>query len=179
MNYRNVTALITGASGGLGEEFARQLATQGANVVLVARSKDALERLASELRQQAGVQVTVLPADLASSDSVTRLIAEVKNRGLAIGLLVNNAGLGIFEPFVDTSLATQLNQVDVNVRAVVALTHAFAPDVIACRGGVINVASTALSNRSPGRPSMRRRRRLCCSSARLCRSSCRRPGHAY
>ena len=143
MNYRNVTALITGASAGLGQEFARQVAQQGANLVLVARSKDRLDRLANEVRQQTGVQVTVLPTDLGSSDGVVRLIADVKARGLAIGLLVNNAGLGVFENFTDTSLATQMNQVDVNVRAVVALTHAFAPDFITGRGGLINIASTA------------------------------------
>jgi short-subunit dehydrogenase len=72
MNYKNLTALITGASAGLGEEFARQLAEQGADVVLVARSTDTLERLANELRHDTGVEVIVIPADLGSSDAVTR-----------------------------------------------------------------------------------------------------------
>lgn len=144
MNYKNTTALITGASVGLGEEFARQLAQQGADLVLVARSQEKLERLANELRQQTGVHVTVIPADLSSSDAVERLVSEVKSRGLKINLLVNNAGLGVFENFVETSLAKQMSQVDVNVRAVVALTHAFVSDMIAAhRGGVINIASTA------------------------------------
>jgi uncharacterized protein len=139
-----MTALITGASAGLGEEFARQLAAQGADLVLVARSTDTLERLANELRRHANVKVIVVPADLGSSDGVTRLIAEVRDRGLEIGLLVNNAGLGVYENFMDTPLAKQMNQVDVNVRAVVALTHVFLPDVLAVgRGGLINIASTA------------------------------------
>jgi uncharacterized protein len=151
MHYKDMTALITGASAGLGEEFARQLAQQGADLVLVARSEEKLERLASELRQHAGVEVTVIPADLASSDAVQRLISEVNNRGLTINLLVNNAGLGVFENFLDTSMAKQMNQVDVNVRAVVALTHAFVPDMMTShRGGLINVASAAGFQPLPG-----------------------------
>jgi uncharacterized protein len=144
MTYKGTTALITGASAGLGEEFARQLAQKGADLVLVARSEEKLERLATELRGFAGVEVTVLPADLSSSDAVKRLVSEVRNRGIKINLLVNNAGLGVFENFLATPLAKQMNQVDVNISAVVALTHAFVPDMIAShRGGLINIASTA------------------------------------
>ena len=144
MNYKGTTALITGASVGLGEEFARQLAQQGADLVLVARSEEKLERLANELREYAGVEVTVIPADLSSSDAVKRLVSEVRNRGLKINLLVNNAGFGVFENFLETPLVKQMNQVDVNISAVVALTHAFVSDMIAShRGGVINIASTA------------------------------------
>lgn len=144
MIYKNMTALITGASGGLGEEFAHQFAQQGADLVLVARSEEKLERLANELRKHGGVNATLMPADLSSSDAVSRLVSAVKNRGLKINLLVNNAGLGVFENFLDTSVAKQMNQVDVNVHAIVALTHAFVPDMIASRrGGLINIASTA------------------------------------
>jgi short-subunit dehydrogenase len=144
MNYKGSTALITGASVGLGEEFARQLAQQGADLVLVARSEEKLERLANELREYAGLEVTFIPADLSSSDDVKRLVSEVRNRGLKIDLLVNNAGFGIFENFLETPLVKQMNQLDVNISAVVALTHAFVSDKIAShRGGVINIASTA------------------------------------
>lgn len=144
MDYRGITALITGASSGLGEEFARQLAKQGANLVLVARSADKLDKLAAVLRQQSGVQVTVQPADLSSQEEVSRLAAEVKNRGLRIDLLINNAGLGVFENFLDAPLKSQMEQLDVNVRALVALTYTFAPGMIAAgRGGIINIASTA------------------------------------
>jgi hypothetical protein len=144
MTYKGTTALFTGASAGLGEEFARQLAQQGADLVLVARSEEKLERLANELQRHSGVKVAVIPADLSSSDAVKRLVSEVRNRGIKINLLVNNAGFGVFENFLETPLVKQMNQVDVNVSAVVALTHAFVPDMIAShRGGVINIASTA------------------------------------
>src|SRR5450432_1578148 len=144
MKYQGMTVLITGASGGMGEAFARQLAQQGANLVLVARSEDKLNRLAETLRGQNKVQVTVLPADLSAAEAVDCLIAEVKSRGLRIDILVNNAGLGVFENFLDTSFAMQIEQVDVNVRALVSLTYAFTSDMVAAhRGGVINLASTA------------------------------------
>ena len=144
MNYKGMTALITGASAGLGEVFARQLAQQGANLVLVARSEDKLKQLAETLRNQNNVQVTVLPADLSSPEAVNSLIAEVKSRGLRIDILINNAGYGVLEDFLATPFAKQIGQVDVNVRALVSLTYAFTPDMVAARrGGVINVASTA------------------------------------
>jgi uncharacterized protein len=144
MKYQGMTALITGASAGLGEAFARQLATQGANLVLVARSEHTLNRLAETLQGQTRVQVTVLPADLSSAEAVHRLIAEVRRREIRIDILVNNAGLGVFEDFLDTTFAKQVEQVDVNVRALIALTYAFVPGMAAMhRGGVINLASTA------------------------------------
>ena len=144
MNYQGMTALITGASAGLGEAFARQLAIEGAHLVLVARSEDTLNILADELRAQTKVLVTVLPADLSAPEAVDRLIAEVTSHDLRIDILVNNAGLGVFENFLDTKFAKQVDQVDVNVRALIALTHAFAPSMVANHhGGVINVASTA------------------------------------
>jgi len=144
MNYNGTTALITGASSGLGEEFARQLAAQGANLVLVARSVDRLTKLAATIEVQSKVQVTVLPADLSSEEEVSRLIREVKSRGLKIDFLINNAGFGIFENFLDTPFQPQIEQLNVNVRALMALTHAFTPGMVAAkRGGVINVASTA------------------------------------
>ena len=96
------------------------------------------------MRAYAGVDVTVISADLSSAEGVEHLIAEVNRRSLRIDLLINNAGLGVFENFLDTSLPMQLEEVDLNVRAVVPLTHAFAPAMVAAhRGGVINLASTA------------------------------------
>jgi short-subunit dehydrogenase len=144
LDYQGTTALITGASGGLGEAFARQLAQQGANLVLVARSEGKLKQLAETLREEARVQITVVPTDLSSAEAINTLIAEVKSRDLQIDILVNNAGLGVFKNFLDTSIERQLQQVDVNVRALVSLTYAFAPGMLAARrGGVINLASTA------------------------------------
>ena len=88
--------------------------------------------------------MTVLPTDLSSGELVEGLIAEVKSRNLQIDILVNNAGLGVFENFLDTPFAKQVEQIDVNVRALVSLTYAFAPGMVAThRGGIINLASTA------------------------------------
>lgn len=144
MKYHGMTVLITGASTGLGEAFAKNLAFQGANLVLVARSEEKLNRLAETLRDEVRVKVNVLPVDLSSPQDIDHLIAEVKRHDLTIHILVNNAGIGVFENFLDTPLAKQVEQVDLNVRALVALTHAFAPGMVAMnRGGVINLASTA------------------------------------
>jgi short-subunit dehydrogenase len=126
MKCQGLTALVTSASAGLGEEFARQLAKRGANLVLVARSADKLNRLADTLRKES-VQVDVLPADLSSSEAVDALLFQVNKRRLRVDILVNNAGLGVFENFLDIPSAKQLEQVDVNIRALVSLTHAFAP----------------------------------------------------
>lgn len=144
MDFKGMTALVTGASSGLGEEFARQLAAQGCNLVLVARSEGKMNTLAESLRGQYKVQITVIPADLSSSEAVERVIARVKDGGTHIDLLVNNAGLGLFENFLDTPLERQMEQVDVNVRSLLTLTHAFTPAMVAARrGGVINIASNA------------------------------------
>jgi uncharacterized protein len=146
MDYKGMTALVTGASAGLGEEFARQLASRGCNLILVARSRDKLARVAAELRQRWKTEVAVMPADLASAEAVQRLIAEIKRRGTSVSLLVNNAGFGIFDNFLDAPLQRQMEQVDVNVRSLVTLTHAFTPGMVATqRGGVINIASSAAS----------------------------------
>jgi short-subunit dehydrogenase len=123
MNYQGLTALVTGASSGLGEEFARQLSTLGANVVLVARSGDKLHLLADTIRTKGNTQVTVMPVDLSSADAVRRFVADVRERGIEIDILINNAGLGLFKNFLDTPLDGQIEQIDVNVCAVVTLTH--------------------------------------------------------
>ncbi len=144
MDYQGRNALITGASSGLGEEFAKQLAGRGCDVVLVARSEDKLNRLAESLHRQHKVQTTVIAADLSSSEAVDRVVANVQGSGIKIDLLVNNAGLGVFQNFLDTPVQRQTEQVDVNVRSLVTLTHAFTPDMVAARrGGVINIASSA------------------------------------
>jgi len=144
MDYKGMAALVTGASTGLGEEFARQLASRGCNLILVARSEDKLKSLALALQRSWKTEVAVMPADLASADAVQRLITEIKRRGTNVSLLVNNAGFGIFDNFLDAPLQRQMEQVDVNVRSLVTLTHAFAPSMVtARRGGVINIASNA------------------------------------
>ena len=138
------TALVTGASSGLGEEFARLFAKDGIDLVLVARRRERLEALASELRGSAKIAVHVVAADLAVADEVERLIREVQGQGLEIEYLVNNAGLGNVGVFAQSKLDTQMVMVDVNVRALVRLTHAFVPAMVARRSGrVLNIGSTA------------------------------------
>jgi uncharacterized protein len=151
LSYKGSTALITGASGGLGQAFAEQLAARGCNLVLVARSEDKLVALARRLEQQSKIGATVLTADLASSTAIEELVAEVKTRGIDIDLLINNAGFGVFERFLESPLERQMEQIDVNVRAVVALTYAFAPSMVERhKGGVINVSSSAAFQPLPG-----------------------------
>src|SRR5262245_12492781 len=142
--YRGSTALITGASGGLGEAFAEQLAERGSHLVLVGRSEDKLQALARRLERQSKITATVLTADLASSTEVDQLVSNLKTRGINVDLLINNAGFGLFQRFLETPLERQMEQVDVNVRALVSLTHALAPAMVARnKGGVINLSSSA------------------------------------
>jgi short-subunit dehydrogenase len=132
------TALITGASSGIGEQFARQLAGRGTNLILVARREDRLRKLADELPGTAHV----VPCDLAAdADSLHGRIREL---GLDVDLLVNNAGFGTYGPFVQGDAARDAEQIRLNCEALVTLTHAFLPAMVERgRGGVINVCSTA------------------------------------
>jgi hypothetical protein len=134
----NGVTLVTGASSGLGEQFARQFAARGHELILVARRRDRLEQLAAELPTTAHV----IELDLATQAS--ELGARVEDLDLTVDLLVNNAGFGLNGPFVELDGAGQAEEVRVNCEAVVALTHAFVPDMVKRgRGGVIIVASTA------------------------------------
>jgi hypothetical protein len=134
-------ALITGASGGIGGAFARQLAKRGHDLVLVARRRERMEKLAAELTDAHGVEVEVVEADLAKDGDVSAVEERVR-RG-DIDLLVNDAGFGTRGEFAGLPLARELEELDVNVRALMRLTHAaLGPMVERGRGGVINVAST-------------------------------------
>ena len=132
------TALITGASSGIGEEFSRQLAARGYELVLVARRKDRLEVLAEELP----TQTHVVACDLIKE--AEKLKGKVDKQGIQIDLLVNNAGFGLRGHFADLDPEREAEMVRVNCEAVVTLTHAFLPAMIERgQGGVITVASTA------------------------------------
>jgi len=141
MDHHGTTALITGASSGLGAEFARALAARGADLVLVARRADRLETLAATLRTQHGVQVRVVPADLTAPGAASALRAELD--GVHIDTLVNNAGLGHYGDLADTDPELVRDMVQLNVAALVDLTRTFLPDLRAGRGALVNVASTA------------------------------------
>jgi uncharacterized protein len=132
------TALITGASAGIGEEFARQLAGRGYDLVLVARRKDRLEQLAEQVPTTAHVVECDLGSDAA------RLPGEVEKLGVNVDMLVNNAGFGLRGHFLDFDAEREAEMVRLNCEAVVTLTHAFLPGMVERRrGGVITVASTA------------------------------------
>jgi short-subunit dehydrogenase len=143
-NYRGSTALVTGASKGIGEVFAEHLAARGMNLVLVARSLDALEGLAKRLSDKYGVQCVALNADLADPDVTNRIAAELERRGIQVDLLVNNAGLGLSGNFLSHELEQERAEIQVNVQALVSLTYLFGRGMQnRGRGGIINIASNA------------------------------------
>lgn len=138
------TALITGASGGIGEHIARQLAAKGTHLILVARGEGKLQALATELSAQHGVQAHVLPADLTRADAAATLAREVGARGLRVDVLVNNAGFADYGEFHTLDLGKQLDMIQVNITALTELTHRFLPGMVQRgRGRVLNIASTA------------------------------------
>lgn len=136
-------ALVTGASSGIGEAFARALGRDGWDLVLVARRKRRLVALASEISAAHGVRVEPLAADLARPAGL-RAVGERIARGRSLELLVNDAGLGDFEPFAESEWARVESEILVNVLALARLTHAALPRMLRRgRGAVINVSSTA------------------------------------
>ncbi len=142
--YQGKTALITGASAGIGAEFARALAARGVNVILVARSEGRLRALADDLTRDHGVRAEVVAADLTRVGAAEELRAAVDARGLAVDLLVNNAAFGTHGPFEALAPARDHDEVILNVAAVVDLTHLFLPAMLARGdGAVVNVASLA------------------------------------
>lgn len=138
------TALVTGASAGLGLEFAWQLATARHDVVLVARDEERLTRLAQQLEAAAGVRAEVLPADLTVPEDVERVAERLRTDERPVGLLVNNAGLGLNQHFVDGDLDAELRALDLMVRGVMVLSHAAAGAMVTRgRGAILNVGSVA------------------------------------
>lgn len=137
-------ALVTGASAGIGLELAKLFAADGHDLILVARRVEALERLAAELRAAHGVAVHVWSADLGSPRAPQELQARAAAAGLAVDVLVNNAGFGALGAFADLPLDRQLGIIDVNLRALTELTHRFLPPMRQRRRGrIMMVASVA------------------------------------
>ena len=138
------TALITGASSGLGEEFARQLARENYDLVLTARREDRLNVVAAEAMKLGSSKVDVIASDLGQPDAAARLHEQVNARGLEIECLVNNAGFGTHGIFHKLPLDREIEEINLNVTALVSLTRLFLDGMVARRRGtVINVASTA------------------------------------
>lgn len=137
-------ALITGASAGLGEQFAQLFARDGHDVILVARTAARLEALASKLEQEHKVKAHVLAADLSRPEEPQRIFNEVRSRQLEVEFLVNNAGFGTNSPFLDLELTREAEMVEVNCTALLKLTHLFARPMRERRSGrILNMASTA------------------------------------
>lgn len=141
---RGKTALITGASTGIGAEFAKQLAAGGMNLVLVARSADKLKTIGDGLTQTHGVQVAIVVADLTKTAEIQRVIDEVQKLGQPIDLLINNAGFATIGKFEEQDAGREHEEILLNVAALVTLTHAYLPAMLKSQsGGIIQVASIA------------------------------------
>src|SRR5687768_10562658 len=138
----NSWVLVTGASSGFGEEFARQYAAQGRPLLLVARRIEKLEALATELRERYRVEVIVEPVDLSNIPAVIQLHQRLRERGIAIDILINNAGHGLQGTFVDGTLDAALAMLQLDVVSLTAVTHVFAQDMrTRGRGKILLVAS--------------------------------------
>jgi len=142
--------LITGASAGIGTELARIFAANGHRVTLVARRADRLAALAAEITAAGGKPPILVPCDLEQADSGDTIAAALKEAGVEVDYLVNNAGFGLFGHAAELDRDQQLGIIDVNIRALSDLTLRFAPDVIRHRGGILNVGSVAGFLPGPG-----------------------------
>ena len=139
-----MVTLITGASSGIGLELARTFARNGHDLVLVARSASKLDTLAAELIAAHGIRASVITADLSERTAPEMIYNTLRQQGIAVDVLVNNAGFGDFGFFVESDWAKTAQMIDLNITALTHLTHLFLPDMVARKSGrVMNVASTA------------------------------------
>ena len=149
LSTSNKTALITGASSGIGKALAHQFAQDGYQLVLAARGVAKMQALADELQRKFKVAVTVIGADLETNDGAARLHADIKARGIVLSALANNAGYGAFGEFKAYALMYELAMMQLNMNTVVVLTKLFLPDLLATRGKILNTASTAAFQPGP------------------------------
>lgn len=144
MNDQGTTALITGASGGIGYELAKMFAKDRHNLVLVARSESKLTQFADDLHRQFGVSVKTVALDLAKPESPQLLFDQLRGEGIVVDILVNNAGYGKLSLFADVPVDETLGQIQLNIMALTHLTRLFLPSMIEKHSGrILNVASTA------------------------------------
>ena len=137
--------LITGASSGFGQEFALQYAEQGHSLVLVARRLDRLQKIAEALRQQFGIEVVVEQVDLSDVAAIIQLHQRLRERNIAIDILINNAGHGLQGPFLDGQLDRALAMVQLDIASLTAVTHIFAQDMRTRRRGKILLVASILA----------------------------------
>lgn len=144
------TALITGASSGLGAEFARQLAAEGCSLILVARRADRMQALQAEIKTRYGVPVDYVAMDLAEPDAPQQLFDRLKMQGRVVDVLVNNAGFGIYGDFLSVPWERTQQMLALDIMALTHLTHLFAADMIARKSGwILLVASTGSFQPTP------------------------------
>lgn len=138
------TALVTGASGGIGAAFARKLATEGHNLIIVARSEDKLNAIATDIRDQHGVQVHVFAMDLSTQQAPDELFAAITDAGLQVDVLINNAGYATYGHYWELERDREMRMIRLNVETLAHLTHLILPQMLQRRAGkILNVASTA------------------------------------
>jgi short-subunit dehydrogenase len=143
------TALITGASSGIGKALTYEFASQGYQLILAARSIAKMKSLATELQKKFAVTVIVIEADLETPNGAALLHADIKSRGIVLSALVNNAGYGTFGEFKNAELTKEIAMMQLNMNSVVALTRLFLPDLLATQGKILNLASTAAFQPGP------------------------------
>lgn len=149
----NKTVLITGASAGIGLEFAKKFAKEKYNLVITARNESRLNELASEIESKNNVNVKVLTKDLSKQNTGEEIINELKNENIAIDILINNAGLGVFDDYWNVEWRDEKSMLQVNIMALAELTMLFAKDMVNRGGGkILNVASTAAFQPGPTMP---------------------------
>ena len=149
MNSKKI-CLITGASGGIGYEFARLFAQDSYNLILIARNEEKLCKIASELEEKYNIYVRVMPKDLSIPSVPDEIFQETEREGLKINTLINNAGFGTNGFFLETDLQKQLEMIQVNISSLTHLTYLYAKKMASDAGGkIINVASTAAFQPGP------------------------------
>lgn len=150
MHKRGKTALITGASGGIGLALAHLLAAEGYDLVIVARSEEKLRQLAHEMQSKHGIKVSVMARDLAKPQSAREVYDALQETGTHVDILVNNAGFATYGLFHETALQEELDMIQLNIATLTEMTHLFLPPMIARgEGRILNIASTAAFQPGP------------------------------
>ncbi len=135
--------LITGASSGIGLEFANQLAAKDKNLILVARSTDKLKKIKKDLESEFEIEVKIYTADLSDLTEIDTFFKKIEKEDLTIETLINNAGFGTHGEFIKNDISKEINMINLNISSLVKMTHLFLPKLKKIKGQILNVASTA------------------------------------